>query len=82
MIDLKNIEDVKGIKANLRSTLETDAGKEVIKYLDELCGWYDFSETDPNLILINTGKRQVLATIKTLIRLTADQIVAKAQMEE
>lgn len=81
MINLQNIEDVKGLQSNLRASLDTPQGKEVMKYLDELCGWYDFSETDTNTILIKHGKRQVLATLKTLIRLPAEQIVALSQKE-
>lgn len=79
---LTDIDYVKGLKANLRATLDTDAGKEVIKFLEQLCGWYDFTETDTNRILISHGKRQVLATIKTLIELTPEQIVAIAKEQE
>ena len=82
MINLKNIDEVKILQSNLRTALETDHGKEVIKFLEEICGWYDFSETDPNMILIKHGKRQILATIKTLLKLQADQIVALTVTEE
>lgn len=75
MINLQNIEEVKSLQSNLRATLGTDAGKEVIKFLEEICGWYDFSDVDPNIILLKNGKRQVLATIKTLLNLSPDQIV-------
>lgn len=76
MINLTNIDDVKGLQSNLRASLGTPQGKEVIKFLEEICGWYDFAEVDPNMILIKHGKRQVLATIKTLLDCTPDQIVA------
>lgn len=76
MIDLSNIEDVKMLQSNLRASLDTPQGKEVIKFLEQICGWYDFAEVDPNLILIKHGKRQVLATIKTLLECKPDEIVA------
>ena len=76
MIDLKNIEDVRMLQSNLRCSMDTIQGKEVVSFLEEICGWYDFSETDPNMILIKHGKRQVLATIKTLLKLNPEQIVA------
>jgi len=79
---LTNIDYVKGLKSNLRASLETEQGKEVIKFLEELCGWYDFNEIDPNKILVAHGKRQVLATIKTLLNLNAEQIVAIAVQKE
>ena len=81
MIDLKSRDDVAGLQSNLRASLDTPQGKEVIKFLEEICGWYDFMETDPNMILIKHGKRQVLATIKTLLKLNPDQIVALAKKE-
>ena len=82
MIDLTNYAYVQTLKGNLRGTLETEPGKEVMKFLEELCGWYDFNETDPNNILIGHGKRQVLATIKTLLELTTEQIVAISKEKE
>lgn len=81
MIDLRNIEDVRALQSNLRASLDTPAGKEVMSWLDDLCGWYDFTEVDPNMILIKHGKRQVLATIKTLLQYSPDQIVAVANKE-
>ena len=81
MIDLKNLDDVRMLQSNLRSSLDTPQGKEVVLFLEEICGWYDFSETDPDMILIKHGKRQVLATIKTLLKLNPDQIVALTEKE-
>lgn len=82
MTDLKNPSEVKALQSNMRATLNTEPGKEVMRFLEEICGWYDFSETDTNLILMKHGKRQVLATIKTLLALTAEQIVAVATEKE
>jgi hypothetical protein len=76
MINLSDLDDVKGLKSNLRVTLDNEAGKEVMRFLEQICGWYDFSESDPQQILIKHGKRQVLATIKTLLDSSAEQIVA------
>ena len=81
MTDLSKIEDVRALQSNLRVSLATNAGKEVITFLEEICGWYDFSETDQNMILIKHGKRQVLATIKTLLKLNPEQIVALSTKE-
>ena len=81
MINLQDIEQVKALQLNMRASLDTPQGKEVVTFLEQICGWYDFYETDPNLILINHGKRQVLATIKTLLELTPEEIVALKQGE-
>ena len=82
MIDLLNIDEVKALQSNLKASLDTPQGKEIIVFLEGVCGWYDFNEIDPDKILINHGKRQVLATIKTLLRLSPDQIVALTKQEE
>lgn len=81
MIDLTDYGRVKTLKSNLEYALKTEAGKEVMMFLEELCGWYDFKSTDPNQILIAHGKRQVLATIKTLLNLSPEQIVALTEGE-
>ena len=80
MIDLTRIEDVKALQSNLRASLGTPAGKEVIKFLEEICGWYDFSEMNPDVILIKHGKRAVLSTLKTLLEQHADTVVEVARM--
>lgn len=80
-MNLGDIDYVKGLKGNIRHSLENPSGEAVIEFLEQLCGWYDFSETDPNKILMAHGKRQVLATIKTLIKLTPEQIVALTNKE-
>lgn len=81
MTDLKNLDDIKALQSNMRVSLDTPAGKEVIKFLEEICGWYDFAETDPNMILIKHGKRQVLATLKTLLKLSPEQVIVVAGKE-
>lgn len=81
MINLAEIKDVQALQSNLRASLGTPAGQEVITFLEDICGWYDFTETDREAILIKHGKRQVLATIKTLLRLKPEEIVALANKE-
>lgn len=81
MTILNDIDAVRALKSNLRASLDTPQGKEVIKFLEELCGWYDFKEADTDTILIRTGKRQVLATLKTLLKLSAEEIVALTDKE-
>lgn len=76
MTKLTDLNYVKGLKSNLRASLDTEAGKEVMKFLEELCGWYDFKESGTNEILIAHGGRRIVATLKTLMELTPEQIVA------
>ena len=82
MIKLTNLNEVKALQSNLRATFDHPAGKEIMKFLEQVCGWYDFSESDKERIAIGHGKRQVLATIKTLLKLSPDQIVSMAKEKE
>jgi hypothetical protein len=81
MTDLSNLSHVKRIQGELRQVFESPSGQEVMKFLEEICGWYDFSREEPNAILMAHGKRQVLATLKTLLNCSAEQVqlVAKQQ---
>lgn len=75
---------VKGLKSNFHATFDTAQGKEVLRFLEISCCWYKsvFDPNDPNMTLINDGKRQVVATIKTILELTPDQIIALAKQKE
>lgn len=79
MINLADIDSVKAIQSNLRTLPIGD--KENMKVMEELCGWVDFNDTEPNIVLIKNGKRSILATIKTLLECTPDQIVALTRSE-
>lgn len=76
MIDLKNLDDVRVLQSNLRSSLGTPQGQEVMKFLEWHFGFYDFSDMDTNHVLVKNGGRQVIATIKTLLEKTPEEIVA------
>lgn len=82
MIDLKNIDDVRSLQSNLRASLQTPPGQEVLKWLEGVCGWFDFHDTDSNMILIKHGRRSVLAEIKTLLDCTPEQISAIAKEQQ
>lgn len=73
-----------GLKSNMHTTFDTPQGKEVMRFLEQTCCWYKscFDPSDPNMTLINDGKRQVVATIKTILELKPDQIMALAKQKE
>jgi hypothetical protein len=81
---LTDVDDVRSIKSNMHACFDTPQGKETIKFLEQACGWYQsvFVPSDPSLTLINDGKRQVLATIKTILDLSPEQIVELAKQKE
>lgn len=80
MINLSDPKEVKAIQAALR--IVPISHRDNMEFLEQLCGWYDFQEKDPTQILINHGKRQVLATLKTLLELTPEQVAQISQQRE
>jgi len=84
MKNLTDIDYVTGLKSNMEVTFNSPQGKEVLEYLEESCGWYQsvFNVQSPELTLINDGKRQVIATIKTIMRYTPTEIVALIKSKE
>ena len=81
---LTDIRYVKDLQANLRVTFDSPAGKEVMRFLETSCGWYEsiFDPVNRDMILLNAGKREVIATIKTLLEFSAEQIVTIAKEKE
>lgn len=81
MTDIKYVE---GLKSNFHATFDTPQGKEVMSYLEKSCCWYRsvYDPQSPELTLINDGKRQVLATIKTILECSPDQIQQVAMRAE
>lgn len=81
MVDLKDIDQVKGLQSNLRVTFESAPGKEVLKFMKEIGGWWptNFDSMETNAIIARDANRKLLGTIRTLMDLTPEQIVAMAQ---
>lgn len=84
MIDLRDRDQAASIKSALHVVFESPQGKDVMEFLEQSCGWYQscLVPGNPDLTLINDGKRQVLATIKTIMKLDADQIVRLVKSKE
>jgi len=84
MIDLTNPKEVKALHGNIRATFDTPQGKEVMEFLEEACGWYEsiFDPENKERILINAGRREVVATIKTFLKHSPDEIIRLAQQKE
>lgn len=84
MNNLTDIRYVKDLQVNLRVTFDSPAGKEIMRFLEVSCGWYEsiFDPINRDIILLNAGKREVLATIKTLLTQPAETIVAMVKEKE
>ena len=78
------LDEAVGLKSNMHATFDSPQGKEIMDFLEQSCCWYQsvWSPSSPELTLINDGKRQVLATIKTVLESSPSQIVALATQSE
>lgn len=83
-MNLKDVDYVRALQSNMRSLFDTAAGKEVMRFLEAACGWYQsvFTPGNPDMTLINDGKRQVIATIKTLLERAPEEIVAMTKARD
>ena len=77
-MNLQNIDDVKGLQSNLIATFDTPQGKEVMRFIEQIGSWYpkmgDSGET--NEIIARDANRRLIGTIKTMLELTPEEIVA------
>jgi len=81
---MTDLEDVKGLQSNLHATFDGPQGQEVMRWLEDIVA-YDMSIFDPaskENTWIQDGKRQVVATIKTLLKHKAEDIVSLAKNKE
>lgn len=84
MSNMQDLDYVRGLQSNMKVVFDSPQGKEVMRFLEQTCCWYRsvWSPESPDLTLINDGKRQVVATIKTILELKPEQIVELAKRKE
>lgn len=79
-----NLDEIKGLKSNLHATFDSTHGKEAMKFMQQLGGWYptEFDSMETNAIIARDANRRLLGTIRTVLELSPEQIVALAQTKE
>ena len=84
MINLTDLREVKEIQGHIHSAFLTGSGENVMEFLEQACGWYEsmFDPQDKDRIMINAGRREVVATIKTFLKYSPEQIVLLAKNKE
>ncbi len=72
------VEEAKALKSNVHATFESAHGKETMKLLEKICSWYPtvYDSNETNDIIARDANRRVLGTIKNILNLSAEQIVA------
>ena len=83
-MSILDIEYVKSLKQNMHAVFDTPQGKDVMDYLEAACGWYEsvWDPQDKDRVLINAGRREVVATIKTFLKHSPEHIASLAQQKE
>jgi hypothetical protein len=84
VIDLKDIDYVKGLQSDARAVLETGSGKNLMEFLEVLCGWFQspLVPGDRMMTDVAVGRREVIATLKTLLTFSAEDICNIARNKE
>ena len=77
-MNLQNPDEVKALQSNLRATFDTPPGKEVMKFIEQIGSWYPkmTDSGDTNEIIARDANRRLIGTIKTMLELTPEEIVA------
>ena len=80
MIDIKSEDYIKGLESDLR----TSSGQAIVAFLEEACGYDNsvYAPNNPDMTLINDGKRQVIATLKTLLKVTPAEFIKLVKSKE
>lgn len=77
------LNDASALKKNIHATFESTYGKEAMKYIEKIGSWtptmYDSGET--NEIIARDANRRLIGTLKSIMILTAEQIVTLTQGE-
>ena len=77
------LNEAKALKADIHGTFETPQGKETMKYLEKIGNWtptvFDSSET--NEIIARDANRRLIGTLKSIMILTAEQILTLVNQE-
>ena len=71
------IQEATALKSNIHATFDSPQGKEVMLYIEKIGGWYprytDSNET--NDIIARDANRRLIGTLKTIMTISAEQIV-------
>ncbi len=78
MVRLDNLDDVKQLKADLHQSFDSESGQRALNFIKQIGGWWPthFDSKDTNDIIGRDHTRRVLGTIRTLMQLNPEQIVA------
>ncbi len=83
MNNLTDIRYVKDLQNSLR-IFDSEQGKEVMKFLESIGGWTPniFDSMETNAVIARDANRRLIGTLKSIMSLTPEQIVALANQQK
>lgn len=84
MVNLKDINEVKDLKAACHTVFDNPRGQKVMEFMKEIGGWFPtvFDSMDTNAIVARDANRRLLGTVRTIMALAPEQIVALSTKED
>lgn len=84
MINMSDLGQVRKLKQDLHLVFDTPQGKDVLRFMQELGGWYPtvWDSMETNDIIARDANRKLLGTIRTILELAPEQIVVLANKGE
>ncbi len=83
MIDLTDLAQAKAIKQDIEFMFNTPQGKNVMEFMKQIGGWWPnaFDSNETNEIIARDANRRLIGTLRTMMDLSPEQIVALANKE-
>jgi len=81
---MMTVDEAKQLQSSMQVCFGSPQGKEVMAFLEQTCAWYGtvYDMNDRDMTLIKAGRREVLATIKTMLKYEPEQIQAMVNQTE
>ena len=76
MVNFKDIESIKTLKQDFDVVFDNPSGKNVMEFLEVVCNWCPLAgdSMESNEIKARDARRQVLATIKTFLKCSPEEL--------
>ena len=76
-MNMTDIDFVAGLKSNMHACFDTPQGKEILKFLEQICQWSPtvFDSNETNDVISRDATRKIYGTIKTILTISPEQIV-------
>ena len=77
------LDEAVALKSNCHATFDSPQGKEMMRYMEKIGSWIPtvFDSGDTNEIIARDANRRLIGTLKSILELSAEQIVSLTKEE-